>query len=54
MGEKYRLKILSIKIPSKMLEDIDMLVASGRFSTRSELIRTAIRELLKKEKVIGD
>lgn len=38
-----------MKIPELYLEGIDELVKDGRYSSRSEVIRTAIRDLLKRE-----
>jgi metal-responsive CopG/Arc/MetJ family transcriptional regulator len=50
--KKYRLRVVTLKLPEQLLMDIDELVASKRYATRSEVIRVAIRELLKKEKVV--
>jgi antitoxin ParD1/3/4 len=50
--KKYRLRVVTLKLPEQLLADIDELVASKRYATRSEVIRVAIRELLKKEKVV--
>jgi Arc/MetJ-type ribon-helix-helix transcriptional regulator len=36
-------------MPETYLEAIDELVRMGRYSSRSEVIRTAIRELLRRE-----
>lgn len=38
-----------MKIPELYLEGIDTLVKHGRYSSRSEVIRTAIRDLLRRE-----
>ena len=43
-----------MKIPEIYLEGIDELVKLGRYSSRSEVIRTAIRDLLKKELWFSD
>jgi Arc/MetJ-type ribon-helix-helix transcriptional regulator len=42
-------KLISFKAPSAFLEELDELVRSGVYSSRSEAIRTAIRDLLKRE-----
>jgi len=41
--------LITVKLPVIYVEGIDELVKQGRYSSRSELIRTAIRDLLKKE-----
>lgn len=43
------LRIVTVKIPESYIEAIDELVRIGRYTSRSEVIRTAIRELLKRE-----
>ncbi|MCI4437940.1 MAG: type II toxin-antitoxin system ParD family antitoxin [Ignisphaera sp.] len=43
------MRIVTVKLPEAYIEAIDELVQMGRYSSRSEVIRTAIRELLKKE-----
>ena len=43
------MRIVTVKMPESYLEAIDELVRMGRYSSRSEVIRAAIRELLKKE-----
>ncbi|MEM1805585.1 MAG: ribbon-helix-helix domain-containing protein [Ignisphaera sp.] len=43
------LRIVTVKIPESYIEAIDELVRIGRYTSRSEVIRAAIRELLKKE-----
>lgn len=50
--KKYRLRVVTLKLPEQLLADIDELVDSKRYATRSEVIRVAIRELLRKEKVV--
>ncbi len=44
-----RLRIVTVKMPESYIEAIDELVRMGRYSSRSEVIRAAVRELLKKE-----
>jgi len=43
------MRIVSVKVPDTLLEMIDILVHSGRYSSRNEAIRTAIRVLVEKE-----
>lgn len=45
-----RMVLISVHIPRQMLEELDRLVQEGRFPNRSEAIRTAIRDLLLKER----
>lgn len=43
------MRIVTVKMPESYVEAIDELVRIGRYTSRSEVIRAAIRELLKKE-----
>jgi Predicted transcriptional regulators containing the CopG/Arc/MetJ DNA-binding domain len=43
------MKIISVKLPESYVEGIDELVKMGRFRSRSEAIRFAVRELLRRE-----
>ncbi len=43
------MRLVTVKIPETYLEGIDELVRIGRYSSRSEVIRVAIRDLLRKE-----
>jgi len=43
------LRIVSVKIPVVYLDMIDDLIRNGKYVSRSEFIRTAIRKLLEKE-----
>ncbi|RLG86865.1 MAG: transcriptional regulator [Thermoprotei archaeon] len=43
------MRIVTVKMPEAYIEGIDELVRMGRYSSRSEVIRAAIRELLKRE-----
>ena len=42
--------LISVHLPQKMLQQIEELVRQGLFPSRSEAIRSAIRELLLKHK----
>ncbi|AMM53615.1 ribbon-helix-helix domain-containing protein [Pyrococcus kukulkanii] len=44
-----KMKIISVQLPQSMIHGLDALVKRGVFPNRSEAIRVAIRELLKKE-----
>ncbi len=43
------MRLVTVKVPEIYLEGIDELVKLGRYSSRSEVIRTAIRDLLRRE-----
>ena len=43
------MRLVTVKMPEAYVEAIDELVRKGRFTSRSEAIRVAIRELLRKE-----
>ncbi|RLG80963.1 MAG: CopG family transcriptional regulator [Thermoprotei archaeon] len=44
-----RMRLVKGKLPEIYGEGLDELVKIGRYSSRSEVIRVAIRDLLKKE-----
>ncbi len=48
------MRIVTVKMPESYIEAIDELVRLGRYSSRSEVIRAAVRELLKKELWSGE
>jgi Arc/MetJ-type ribon-helix-helix transcriptional regulator len=43
------LKLVTVKLPEAFLSGIDELIESGIYPNRSEVIRIAIRDMLKKE-----
>ncbi|ALU11921.1 CopG family transcriptional regulator [Ignicoccus islandicus DSM 13165] len=43
------MRLVTVKMPEAYVEAIDELVKKGRFTSRSEAIRVAIRELLRRE-----
>ncbi len=43
------MRLVTVKMPETYLEGLDELVKLGRYSSRSEAIRVAVRELLKRE-----
>ncbi len=40
------MRTISLRVPDKLLEDIDKLVEEGRFANRTEALRDAARSLL--------
>jgi len=42
-------RLVTVKMPETYIEGLDELVKMGRYSSRSEAIRVAVRELLKRE-----
>ena len=50
--KEYRwkiMKLISVKMPEAMIEGMDELVRRGVYPSRSAVMRTAVRDLLKKE-----
>ncbi len=43
------MRIVTVKMPEVYIDGIDELVRARRYSSRSEAIRVAVRELLKRE-----
>ena len=43
------MKLVTVKMPDTYIEGLDELVKSGRYSSRSEAIRVAVRDLLRRE-----
>jgi Arc/MetJ-type ribon-helix-helix transcriptional regulator len=43
------MRLVTVKMPEMYVRGIDELVKAGRYSSRSEVIRIAVRELLKRE-----
>ena len=44
-----KMRIVSVQLPQGLINAMDQLVKKGVYPNRSEVIREAIRELLKKE-----
>ena len=42
-----------MRLPSGLVQDIDRVVASGRFPTRTEVIRTALEQFIEQERQQG-
>lgn len=53
-GTLSRMRLITVKMPELYIEGIDELVKMGRYSNRSEVIRVAIRDLLRRELWIKD
>ena len=49
-NKRERMVLISVHIPKQMLDELDELIREGRFPNRSEAIRTAIRDLLLRER----
>ena len=43
------MRLITVKMPEIYVNGIEELVKAGRYSSRSEVIRIAVRELLKRE-----
>lgn len=43
------MRIVTVKLPEAYVEVLDRLVAMGRYTSRSEAIRIAIRDLIARE-----
>ena len=47
---KRKMVLVSLHIPVQMLQELDSLVKTGVYPSRSEAIRVAIRDLILREK----
>ncbi|MEM0085093.1 MAG: ribbon-helix-helix domain-containing protein [Candidatus Methanomethylicia archaeon] len=43
------MKVITIRLPEAVVREIDLLINSGRFSSRAEVIREAVRDFVRKE-----
>lgn len=43
------MKVITVKLPDKLLGAVDHLVRQGQFPNRSEAVRAAVRDLVRKE-----
>lgn len=48
------MRVITVKLPDVYIEGIDELVKLGKYASRSEAIREAIRDLLRRELWIND
>jgi len=44
----WNVRILSVRIPKDLIDEMDQLVEQGHFMSRSELIREGIRTVIRK------
>ncbi len=49
MVSKDKMIVISVHLPKEMLQELDELVRQGRFPSRSEAIRIAVRDLIYRE-----
>ncbi|WXG41427.1 MAG: type II toxin-antitoxin system ParD family antitoxin [Candidatus Freyarchaeum deiterrae] len=47
--KKPSMKLISIKLPNAYIDGLNELVENGIYPSRSEAIRVAVRDMLKKE-----
>jgi hypothetical protein len=47
--EELYMRLIAVHLPERIVEDIQRLVEKGLYPNRSEAIRNAIRDLLKRE-----
>lgn len=43
------MKLVTVKLPEALIEGLDELVKKGMYPSRSSAVRTAVRDMLKKE-----
>ena len=43
------MKLVTVKLPEKLIDDVDQLVQAGMYHSRSDAIRAAVRDLLRRE-----
>jgi len=43
------LKLVTVKLPERLISDVDQLVKAGIYHNRSDAIRAAVREMLRRE-----
>jgi len=46
---KEKMVLISVHLPKEMLQELDEMVSQGRFPSRSEAIRVAVRDLILRE-----
>jgi Arc/MetJ-type ribon-helix-helix transcriptional regulator len=46
---KEKMVLISVHLPKQMLDGLDEMVNQGRFPSRSEAIRVAVRDLILRE-----
>ncbi len=48
-GEQQKMKLVTVLLPEAYLEGLDELVRMNMYPSRSSVIRSSVRDLLKKE-----
>ena len=43
------MKLVIVRLPEKIIDDVDQLVKAGVYHNRSDAIRQAVRDLLRRE-----
>jgi Arc/MetJ-type ribon-helix-helix transcriptional regulator len=43
------MRLVTVKLPEKLITDVDQLVKAGIYHSRSDAIRAAVRDLLRRE-----
>jgi len=43
------LRLVTVKLPEKLIDDVDQLVKAGIYHSRSDAIRAAVRDFLRRE-----
>ena len=43
------MKVIVARVPEAILSEVDILVRTGRYTSRAEVIRVAVRDLIRKE-----
>ena len=43
------MKLVTVKLPERLISDVDQLVKAGIYHSRSDAIRSAVRDLLRRE-----
>jgi len=46
---KEKMVLISVHLPKQMLDELEVLVSQGKFPSRSEAIRVAVRDLIYRE-----
>jgi len=49
MVSKDKMILISVHLPRQMINELDEMVKQGRFPSRSEAIRIAVRDLIHRE-----
>jgi Arc/MetJ-type ribon-helix-helix transcriptional regulator len=45
----FIMRLVTVKLPRALIEGLDDLIQTGMYQSRSAAVRTAVRELLRKE-----